>query len=366
MYLKKKTIICIVLCIWIVLMAVVFAIYQERLTITGTTHIDSNWDVRITNISYSDIVGDATEKTAPSYTNTTARLHVSLINPTDSITYNITVKNNGTLDARIKKIDVDTGSSDAIEFEVTCKLNNGSYAECNDTNFKNLVLEPNDEQMLKIKITFKRGYIGDPSSNNKTSTVKLTIDYVQNFEDNGTQILPPEDRAYVIGDVVSFAGSNWYVIEDSPSSQDYVVLFKKDKLTVEEIGNSYSYKQNGRTKPEMAFYWSETCHNKGTYGLDTYDSQDISGCTKHNDYEGSMIKEVVDNYVSANNMANDLKEVDGYKIRLITLNELRDNLGWVSGGSATIEGNDVPTWVYGSDVGHYWTSTPNTNFSLIL
>ena len=97
MYLKKKTIICIALCIWIVLMAVGYAIFSEQLTINGTSHIDSRWDIRITNITTSDIVGDATEKTAPSYTNTTARLHVSLINPTDSITYNITVKNNGHL-----------------------------------------------------------------------------------------------------------------------------------------------------------------------------------------------------------------------------------------------------------------------------
>ena len=64
MYINKKKIVCIVLCIWIVFMAVGFAIFQEQLTITGTSHVDSRWEIKITNISTSDIVGDATEKTA--------------------------------------------------------------------------------------------------------------------------------------------------------------------------------------------------------------------------------------------------------------------------------------------------------------
>ena len=54
------------------------------------------------------------------------------------------------------------------------------------------------------------------------------IDYVQNFEINGTQILPPDEKAYSIGERIKAGGAYWYVIEDSPEEQDYVVLLKEE------------------------------------------------------------------------------------------------------------------------------------------
>ena len=325
MYINKKKIVCIVLCIWIVFMALGFAISQEQLTITGTTHIDSNWDIRITNITTSDIVGDATEKTAPSYTNTTARLQVSLINPTDSITYNIKIKNLGTLDARIKKINITEGTSDAIEFEVECKIGNGNFETCDEEHFKNQVLSPNAEQTLKIRITFKAGYIGDPSSANKTSTVKLTIDYVQNFEENGTQILPPEDRAYSMGDKITFAGSDWYVIDNSPSSQNYVVVIKENVLTNAELGEY-------------------VC------GTNTARFTVISPYTS--DYATSNVKAAVEAYMASKGMISELIEINGYKIRLITYDELINNLRCTSNSCSA---SQYASWIISSD--NYWTMT---------
>ena len=50
MYTNKKPIIMAVLCALIVVMAIGFALLSQNLTITGTSHIDSNWNIRITNI----------------------------------------------------------------------------------------------------------------------------------------------------------------------------------------------------------------------------------------------------------------------------------------------------------------------------
>ena len=70
--------------------------------------------------------------------------------------------------------------------------------------------------------------------------------------------------------------------------------------------------------------------------------------------------------------SNNLKEVDGYKIRLITKEELIGNLGYdenhKSAGDYIVTEN-VPTWVYrdffdqGSNARGYWTMTPNSNSS---
>ena len=337
---KKKRIIILMLAILVPLMAVGYAALQQRLIISGTSHVDSNWQVEIINITESDIVGDATDKVAPSYTATTARFRVSLINPTDSITYNIKIKNLGTLDARIKKINVDTGSSDAIEYEVKCKIDNGEYQVCNETNFKNQVLEPNKEQMVKIKVSFKEGYIGQPSQENSTSTVKVVIDYVQNFKDSsGQQIIPYKD--YSIGDKITYKDTDWYVIEDSPASQDYVVLLKENVLTNTELG-TYAYRSG-------------------------YDTTQFS-INSSNLYDVSKVKQAVESYAVEKGIMIDLIEINGYKIRLITKDELQNNLGW----SITWRGpeeNGVPNWVY-QDFGEnqnnvygYWTMTPSENYS---
>ena len=54
MYTNKKPIIMAVLCVLIVVMAIGFALLSSELTITGTSHIDSNWNIRITNIQVQE------------------------------------------------------------------------------------------------------------------------------------------------------------------------------------------------------------------------------------------------------------------------------------------------------------------------
>ena len=49
-----------------------------------------------------------------------------------------------------------------------------------------------------------------------------------------------------------------------------------------------------------------------------------------------------------------VKEVDGYKIRLIKLEELRNNLGY---GESNTVNDSVQNWVYNTGV--YWTMTPS-------
>ena len=211
--------------------------------------------------------------------------------------------------------------------------------------------------MVKIKVSFKEGYIGQPSEANSASNIRMTIDYVQNFSENGTQILPPEDRAYTIGDKVTFAGSDWYVIEDSPSNQDYVTVLKENVLTASEIWTDYNYKNSsGVAQSRMAYYWSSTCHATGTYGNDgPYSSQDTSGCRDHNIYEESKIKEYLEEvYLSLIDSDNTkLKEINNYKIRLITVNEL-DTLGCNS-SDGTCVNSQYSSWLYSVS---YWTMTP--------
>ena len=55
----------------------------------------------------------------------------------------------------------------------------------------------------------------------------------------------------MIGYVIEFAGSNWYVIEDSPASKDYVVLLKENRLSGVELTTDYAY--NGSVSYDYMF-----------------------------------------------------------------------------------------------------------------
>ena len=86
--------------------------------------------------------------------------------------------------------------------------------------------------------------------------------------------------------------------------------------------------------------------------LGTYASSSGSVTMKYHDssnvYATSKVKEFLEGtYINTLGEFN-LKEIDGYKIRLITVDELINNLGWKTGTdtSVTYDGNSVPDWVY--------------------
>ena len=164
---KKKTIVMIALIVAICVMATGYAILRQQLVVTGTSSITSTWKVNIVGITTSDVVGDSANKSTPTYTDTTAKFKASLINPGDSITYNIKIKNSGTLIAKVSNYSVDIGDNDAITYEVEGLENDA-------------VLVPDAEQTVKVKVSFKTGYVGQPSVT--TNNIKVIINYVQKID----------------------------------------------------------------------------------------------------------------------------------------------------------------------------------------
>lgn len=330
----KKSLVIGLLCILICIMALGYAMLAQQLNINGRASIDSTWKIEITNIVEKDIVGKATSKEIPSYTSTTAHFNASLVQPGDSITYDVEISNLGTLKAKVDSIIINVEESEAIKYKIT-GIQNGDK------------LGVGEKAILSIKVEYDSNVTSQPSV--IISNITATINYVQDLDDDNAEI----SYDYVIGDTITFAGSNWYVIKDSVAGDDYVTLIKENLVTNAELGD-YAY---SNTYDAMAYYYSDTCHYSGSYN---YTNNDMSGCSGHNDYEGSKVKEFLDNQYLPALGSNNLKEVDGYKIRLITTEELKNNLGWNNlsnsvSTSANDSGNSVPTWVYSS---MYWTMTP--------
>ena len=101
---EKRTLIIICLTAVLVCMTIGYAAFQTQLNIIGTSTIASKWDVQIIGISSGTPTGTGENAIAPSYTGTTANMEANLYVPGDAMTYDITIKNNGTIDAVLSDI----------------------------------------------------------------------------------------------------------------------------------------------------------------------------------------------------------------------------------------------------------------------
>ena len=180
-----------------------FAALQKYLNINGNASIDSNFDVRISNITKGEVVGEAYEKEDATYTDTTATFNVGLKNVGDSLTYEVKVSNTGNTTAKLESIDVSEEGSSNISYEVT-GISEGD------------IINSNDEKTVYVKTT----YSGDESeASEKSLTVTLLFKQTTN---SGYDI-------YDVGDEITLGTEHFYVIKDNG---DTVTALAKYNLLV--------------------------------------------------------------------------------------------------------------------------------------
>ena len=160
----QRNYIIIGLCAILVIMGVGYAAFSSQLKITGTSNIDSIWSVKITSITPTDILGEAKDKPEiTDYTDTTATFGTSLKLPNDSITYNIVIENQGSLDAKLDTISKTDTNNSAISFET-------SGVEEGD------LLRAGENVTMKVKVTYTPG---DSQPTNLESNLKVELNYIQ-------------------------------------------------------------------------------------------------------------------------------------------------------------------------------------------
>lgn len=162
---KKNHILIMILVGVIFIMASAFAAFSSLLTINGSASINNSWNVEITNIVSKNKVGEASNNGVPVYTKTSATFKTVLVSPGDSMTYDVTIENNGTVDAKLSKITLTDSNNPAIIFET-------SGIEEND------VLRAGDQQLFTVIVKYNNAVTSQPDVLNASLTVKL--DYVQN------------------------------------------------------------------------------------------------------------------------------------------------------------------------------------------
>lgn len=162
---KKKNIIITFLIGIVCIMAIAYAAFSQTLNITGSTIIDSNWDIKITNVTTKNIIGDATKAIEPVVSDTAVTFKTNLVQPGDSMTYSVTITNAGTIDAKVDSIEMTKSQNPAIVFSETGVNEND-------------LLKAGETQTFDVTVSYNTNVTSQPEELSGTLTVKLN--YVQN------------------------------------------------------------------------------------------------------------------------------------------------------------------------------------------
>ncbi len=293
----------------IALTGLIYAAFTGQLNIRGTSvNRHSKWDVHFENLStitttHTAKVLDNKEPKIGDDLLSITDYDVSLTTPGDSISFTFDVVNEGNYNAKITAINIDTpectGSDETSNNNVcnnityTLTQASGSSVNVND------VIYAKDHLTLKVTLTYKDTVTASElaTSDVSISNLGITIDFEQSsdalIKDNGEVA---NYRVYHQGDKITVNNEDYWIIARSGIGQDYVVALKDEPLTVEEVnlyGSSISV----------------SAGNQNGYGKMAFGST--------NEYSTSNIKIVVDTWAN-DKFANDiLKEIDGYKSRLL-------------------------------------------------
>ena len=131
------------LCMILVIMGVGYAAFASQLKITGTSNITSNWSVKITDIQSKVVSGTPSNISEPTHTDTTATFKTKLVLPNDTMQYDITVSNEGDIDAKLDKITVPESTNPAIGFEVT-GIREGALLKAGNTALLTVIVKYNN------------------------------------------------------------------------------------------------------------------------------------------------------------------------------------------------------------------------------
>ena len=148
----------------VAIMAVGYAALAQTLKINGTASITSTWNVAITGITEGTPTGSATNAEDVSYDGTSATFNVNLVKPGDKMVYEITVKNSGTLNAKLTGLTVspESPAGTGIYYKVTGVEKNVTTLNAGLTN----------------KVTVEVGWNSSDTTMPVQRTVPLTVSLV--------------------------------------------------------------------------------------------------------------------------------------------------------------------------------------------
>lgn len=164
---KEKGLLIGMLCTVVIVMAVAFAAFSSSLKVNGTASVASTWAV-----AFDQEASSCSDGSSVSASGTLATLAVELESPGDSVTCTLTVKNTGTLDARLDSISVTPSGEAPITFTT-------SPAADADLSTRAVLAKTSGTEVITVTATYDADTEGQPEDVQNTVVVKAN--YVQAF-----------------------------------------------------------------------------------------------------------------------------------------------------------------------------------------
>lgn len=163
---KKKMVITTLVCV-LVFIAVGYALLTQAIKVGVEGTLNGVWDVYISDIKLKNSTGRAQEVNPASVSNkVNANFEVDLYMPGDSVEYEVTVKNDGNIDATLRTVTTNaTNTNEDIRFTHTIKQGE--------------VLKKESETKFTFKIVFDERATTLPT-NSDPIEVTMKLDYLQN------------------------------------------------------------------------------------------------------------------------------------------------------------------------------------------
>ena len=163
---KKKMVITTLVCV-LVFIAVGYALLTQAIKVGVEGTLNGVWDVYISDIKLKNSTGRAQELNPASVSNkVNANFEVDLYMPGDSVEYEVTVKNDGNIDATLRTVTTNaTNTNEDIRFTHTIKQGE--------------VLKKESETKFTFKIVFDERATTLPT-NSDPIEVTMKLDYLQN------------------------------------------------------------------------------------------------------------------------------------------------------------------------------------------
>ena len=336
------------LCAILVIMGVGYAAFSSQLKITGTSNIDSTWSVKITSITPTDIIGEAKDKPeVTTYTDTTATFGTSLKLPNDSITYNIVIENQGSLDAKLDTISKTDTNNSAISF-VTSGVEEGD------------LLKSGEKVTMKVKVTYTPG---DGQPTNLESNLKVELEYSQ--APNGYE--PPVTGPTMGGQSVELVESGDGLYEDSYETGRYIyrgsnpnnyITFNGEmwRIIAKEADGTYKIIRN-ETLPNRKYdganhrstenntYCQQPQFGCGVYAAVSGEFSSPSGSQKGTVTEDSSIKIYLNDDYYVNNINETAKgQMTSHSFNIGAVENLNQSGAEADSIEKNIEGEKMYTW----------------------
>ena len=349
----RRNYIIIGLCAILVIMGVGYAAFSSQLKISGTSNISSNWSVKITNIQSKVVSGAPTDSQSPSYTDTTATFKTRLTSPGDTMQYDVTVSNEGDIDAKLDKINVPESTNPAIGFEVS-GIKEGALLEAKQSailtvivKYNNVTEQPSDLTAdLEVTLDYSQapdGYIPPvPSESIGGQDVELVESGDGLYED----IYEPGRSIYRgtnPNNYIEFNDELWRIIAKEADGTYKII---RNELLPQNAGyTTMAYDARNHRSTEKNTYCDDSFYGCGVFAAVSGTFKTPSGSKQGTVTEDSTIKQ----YLNDDYYVNDINSTAKGQMTLHSFNigavEYLDQSGPESDSiSKNIAGEKMYTW----------------------